>query len=200
MDRAIRQGVPHSTARGWLKSPRSEVITVDVVNMDVARLQREVLLLRQRVQRLLTALQLLFAQLKVVGFSFDHLRVPDGTNKSRLLREIERSRSVLSLRVVFRVIRLPHSQYYSWKRDQQCGLDNLSYCPRVSPQQLTTGEIETIKQMVTSDEYRHVPTGVLAIFAQRLKKVFASASIWYRLIRLHGWRRPRGVQVAITHA
>jgi len=52
MDHAIRQGVPRSTARGWLKSPRSEVITVDVVEMEVASLQREVLLLRQRVQRL----------------------------------------------------------------------------------------------------------------------------------------------------
>ena len=89
------------------------------------------------------------------------------------------------------VIRLSHSRYYSWKRDQQCGLDDLPSCPRVSPQQLTTGEIETIKEMVTYDEYRHVPTGVLAIFAQRLKNVFASASTWYRLIRLHGWRQPR---------
>ena len=93
---------------------------------------------------------------------------------------------------MFRVIRLPHSQYYSWKRDQQCGLDDLPSCPRVSPQQLTTGEIETIKQMVTSDEYRHVPIGVLAIFAQRLKKVFASTSTWYRLIRLHGRRDQKG--------
>ena len=67
IDHAIRQGVPRSTARGWLKSPRSEVITIDVVEMDVASLQREVMLLRQRVQRLL------FAQLKAVGFSFDHI-------------------------------------------------------------------------------------------------------------------------------
>ena len=168
IDHAIRQGVPRSTARGWLKSPRSEVITVDVVEMDVASLQWEVMLLRQRVQRLLALLRLLFTQLKAVGFSFDHIRVPDGTNKSCLLREFERSRSVLFLPVVLRVIRLSHSQYYLWKRDQQCGLDELPSCPRVSPQQLTTGEIETIKEMVTSDEYRHVPIGVLAIFAQRL--------------------------------
>jgi len=45
--------------------------------------------------------------------------------------------------------------------------------------------------MVTADEYRHVPTGTLAILAQRLEKVFASPSTWYRLVRDHGWRRPR---------
>jgi transposase InsO family protein len=45
--------------------------------------------------------------------------------------------------------------------------------------------------MVTSPAYRHVPTGTLAILAQRLGKVWASPSTWYRLVREHGWRRPR---------
>jgi transposase InsO family protein len=45
--------------------------------------------------------------------------------------------------------------------------------------------------MVTSEEYRHVPTGVLARLAQRLAKVFASPTTWYRLVRDHKWRRPR---------
>jgi transposase InsO family protein len=45
--------------------------------------------------------------------------------------------------------------------------------------------------MVTSDEYRHVPTGILARLAQRLGKVFASPTTWYRLVRVHKWRRPR---------
>ena len=45
--------------------------------------------------------------------------------------------------------------------------------------------------MVTSPDYRHVPTGTLAVLAQRLGTVWASPSTWYRLVRQHGWRRPR---------
>ena len=45
--------------------------------------------------------------------------------------------------------------------------------------------------MVTSPEYRHVPTGTLAILAQRLGRVWASPSTWYQLVRKCGWRRPR---------
>src|SRR5947199_7606616 len=45
--------------------------------------------------------------------------------------------------------------------------------------------------MVISPEYRHVPTGTLAVLAQRLGKVWASPSTWYRLVRTFGWRRPR---------
>ncbi len=45
--------------------------------------------------------------------------------------------------------------------------------------------------MVTGDEYRHVSTGTLARLAQRLGRVFASPTTWYRLVRAHKWRRPR---------
>ncbi len=45
--------------------------------------------------------------------------------------------------------------------------------------------------MVTSEEYRHVPAGTLALLAQRLGRVFASPTTWYRLVRLRKWRRPR---------
>jgi hypothetical protein len=52
-------------------------------------------------------------------------------------------------------------------------------------------EIRAIQDRVTSPDYRHVPTGPLAVLAQRLGKVGASPSTWSRLVRQHGWRRPR---------
>jgi putative transposase len=45
--------------------------------------------------------------------------------------------------------------------------------------------------MVTAVEYRHVPTGTLAVLAQRLGMVWASPSTWYHLVLKFGWRRPR---------
>ena len=78
-----------------------------------------------------------------------------------------------------------------WRRSEECELHDLPSCPRTCPQQLTLKEVDQIKEMVTSDNYRHVPTGTLAILAQRLGRVFASASTWYRLIHTFGWRRPR---------
>ncbi len=188
---ATRRGVPRSTARGWMTSTCSKVITVDVVDMDVRRLQQEVLTLRKRVERLVAILRLVVVLLKVSGFSLARARIPDGARKVSLLRVIDRSRSVLPLRVVLRVLRLSQSRYHSWKREGECGLNDMPSCPRSAPQQLTRTEVETIKQMVTCDQYRHVPTGTLAVLAQRLGKVFASPTTWYRLVRLHKWRRPR---------
>ncbi|NNF42345.1 MAG: transposase [Phycisphaerales bacterium] len=72
-----------------------------------------------------------------------------------------------------------------------CDLDDHSSCPRSSPHRLTLDETETIREMVTSPEYRHVPTGTLATLAQRVGRVFASPTTWRRLVRERGWRRPR---------
>jgi transposase-like protein len=191
IDGAIQRGVPRSTARSWLKEPNVEVVTADVVNLDTLRLQQEVLRLRARVQKLIALLRLLLVVFRMSGYTLNQARLLDGSHKRALLRVIERSRAVLPLRSVLRVMRLSPSRYHAWNREEQCALDDRSSCPRSSPQQLTAAEVSVIHELVTSEEYRHVPTGTLARLAQRLGKVFASASTWYRLVREHQWRRPR---------
>ena len=188
---AIKQGVPRSTARSWLTAPRAEVVTVDVLDMDATRLQQQVLRLRRRIQKLTALLRVLVVVFKLSGYSLNQARLPDSKNKRSLLRAIDRARAALPLRSVLRMIRLSPSRYHNWNRTQQCQLDDRSSCPQLSPHQLTAAEVETIHELVTSDEYRHVPTGTLAWLAQRIGKVFASASTWYRLVRDNKWRRPR---------
>jgi putative transposase len=190
IDCALRRGVPRSTARSWLREPNAEVVTVDVLNMNALRLQQEVLQLRARVQKLTALLRVVLVVFRMSGYALNQARLADGSAKRGLLRAIDRSRSALPLRSVLRVIRLSQSRYYTWSREP-CALEDRSSCPRSSPQQLTVAEVGVIQELVTSQEYRHVPTGTLARLAQRLGKVFASASTWYRLVRDHQWRRPR---------
>ena len=122
----------------------------------------------------------------------DETRLPEGAAKARLLRAIDRSKDSLSLKGALKVLGLSTSRYHRWRYNQQhCGLDDQLSCPRSTPSRLTVDEIMVIKEMVESPDYRHVPTGRLAILAQRIGKVFASPSTWYKLIRSHGWRRPR---------
>ena len=191
LDLAVRHGVPRSTARGWLKQSRTDVISIDVLDMDAEALQREVLFLRRRVTRLLTMLHLVVVAFKVAEFSFDRVRIPDGARKQRLLRAIERTRTHLPLRGVLKLIGMSSTRYHAWLAKQECGLDDQPCCPRTTPQQLTRAEHLAIKDMVTGDEYRHVSTGTLARLAQRLGRVFASPTTWYRLVHAHKWRRPR---------
>jgi hypothetical protein len=96
------------------------------------------------------------------------------------------------LRALLRLLHLSPSRFHAWRRRHTgCAHDDQSSCPRTSPHQRTPAEIRAIEDLVTSPEYRHVPTGTLAVLAQRLGTVWASASTWYRLVRRFGWRRPR---------
>ena len=119
---AVQRGVPRSTARGWLAGSASDVVTVDACDMGAVQLRQEVLALRRRIVRLIVLLRVLVVVLKISGYSLNRARVPDGRDKSRLLRAIARSRAVLPLRTVLRVIELSHSRYHSWRRDEECGL------------------------------------------------------------------------------
>ena len=188
---AVRHGVPRSTARGWLAPMATAVVTLHAPDQSAAALQQEVHALWRRVDRLTALLRLMVLVLKLSGCSLAKIRLPDGAVKARLLRAIDRARAHFSLRVVLRILGLSHTRYHAWEREPACALTDRLCCPHRSPQQLTLDEITVIRDMVTSDEYRHVPTGTLARLAQRLGKVFASPSTWRRLVRVHRWRRPR---------
>ena len=191
VDLALRHGVPRSTARGWLALTATPVVTLKGPDQDAMGLRQEVIALRLRVDRLVALLRLMTVLLKLSGFSFARVRLPEGAAKTRLLQAIDRSKSHFTLRAVLRIAGLSRTRYHVWRSETPCDLNDRRSCPRSSPQQLTLTEVETIREMVTSDEYRHVPTGTLARLAQRLGKVFASASTWRRLVRVHQWRRPR---------
>ena len=185
-------GVPRSTAWGWLRTASTTTVSLDVVDLTEPELQEEILTLRRRVQKLAALLRLALVVLRVSGFTLEDERLPDGPDKLRIICAINQARACMPLRSVLRLLRLSPSRFHSWhRRDAACGLDDQSSCPRISPHRLTPSEIRVIHELVTSPEYRHVPTGRLAILAQRLGKVWTSPSTWYHLVRKFGWRRPR---------
>ena len=190
IDLAVQHGVPRSTVYGWLNKSPDDVITLDALDLDAIQLQHEVVALRRRNAKLIALLRLIVTVLKVTGFSLSRVRIPEESAKRQLLRAIEQSREHFILRTVLQLIGLTYARFYAWNREE-CELDDVSSCPKSSPQKLTPKEINTIREMAMSDDYRHVPTGTLARLAERLGKVFASPSTWYRLVRAYNWRRPR---------
>ena len=155
-------------------------------------LREEILKLRRRVEKLAALLQLALALLLASGFRLSGERLPDGPAKLRILRAVERARDCIPLRALLRFLGLSPTRFQAWRRrETACALDDQPSCPRTTPHRLTLPEVQVIGDMVTSPEYRHVPTGTLAILAQRLGRVSASPSTWYRLVRKYGWRRPR---------
>ena len=186
------QNIPKSTIRGWVRGDFRPAVGVELMSQTEADLHAENAKLRRRVRVLQTIMCLLLVLVRVTGCRLDGERLPDGAAKRRLLHAIEKARNVVALASVLKVVGLSNARYHTWnRRDKACELTDRSSCPMKSPNQLTRAELESIRELATSDEYRHMPTSTLSRFAQRAGKVYASASTWLRLIRERGWRRPR---------
>ena len=185
-------GVPRSTAASWIRCGQRPVVSTEILAMDQLELQADVIALQRRVKFLLAIVRLAFLLLRLSGFRLDSQRVPEAAAKHSILNAVAHATKAIPLAVALRVLRLTAARYHEWnKRPQDCSLDDRPSCPRTSPTQVTAKEISDIKDMVVSQEYRHMSIHSLALHAQRIGKVFVSPSTWRRLIRERGWIRPR---------
>lgn len=98
-------GVPRSTARGWLRTAPTVVVSLEVADLTELELQQEVLKLRRRVQRLAALLRLALVLLRVSNFTLSGERLPDGRDKLQILRAIDRARACIPLRALLRLLR-----------------------------------------------------------------------------------------------
>lgn len=185
-------GVPRSTCSDWKTGKFRDVVTLDVFDREKADLEAEVLKLRRQLRVRRALLVLLVALVRVFGLKLSDKRLPEGKQKDRLLRAVDRARKSLPLKAVLKIIGLSAARYHAWCRAQvKCELDDRPSCPRSQPTRVCAEEVQIIHEMATSEEYKHLPISRLALLAQRLGKVYVSAATWAKLIRERGWRRPR---------
>ena len=79
-----------------------------------------------------------------------------------LRRRVQKLAALLRL-----VLALLQASGFTLARERRRQVDELQ-CPRTTPHQLTAAAVRAIGAIVTSPEYRHVPTGTLAVLAPRL--------------------------------
>ena len=106
-------GVPRSTARGWLAETPTVVVCLDVTEFTEPELRQEVLKLRRRVRKLTALLRLALALLQTSGFRLTVARLPDGRDKLRILRAVDRAREHVPLRALLRFLRVSPSRFHA---------------------------------------------------------------------------------------
>jgi len=96
----------------------------------------------------------------------------------------KRARALAAVvRRLARIVGMEPGRFHAWRRAENvCQLTDRSSCPRTSPGQLTGSEVAVVKEMVLAPEYRHMPLGTLARYAQRIGRVFAAPSTWAKLV------------------
>jgi hypothetical protein len=156
---------------GWLRGQFKPALGGASVSRTEAELYGKIAKLKRRLLVLAAVVRLLLVLVRLSDGRLKGERLPDGTAKAQVLEAIDAAKRTLPLKSVVRVLGLSQSRYHAWRRlDVACGLADRPSCPKTHPAQLTAQEMATIKQMVTSNDYRHMPTSTLALYAQRLGK------------------------------
>jgi hypothetical protein len=185
-------GVPRFTAASWIRRGQHPVVSAQVLALDQLELQGVVLGLERRIKFLLAIIRLAFLLVRLSGFHLDTRHVPDGATKRSILDAIAHATKAIPLAVALWVLRLSAARYHDWsKRPPDCSLDDRSSCPHTSPTRVTAKEVSEMRDMVVSQDNRHMSIFSLALRAQRIGRIFLSPSTWGRFIRERGWLRPR---------
>ena len=185
--------IPRSTVSTWRRRVSRPVVTIEPADQDRQHMVDTIAKLDRRVRILAAVVRILLALLRASGFTLAGERLPEGSAKAGILRAITSAKPFLPLAVILRIVHLEPGRYHRWIRvaTMTCGLDDRSSCPKTNPTQLTSAEVADIKDMVLAPEKRHVSLRTLAMHAQRIGKVFASATTWAELVRTRGLLRPR---------
>jgi putative transposase len=189
---ARKNGVPRSTAAGWIKNKPKATISIEPVASNPPDLLQEVIRLRSQVAKLRSLLRLVFLILRISGFKLERFRIPTADAKSQLIRAANKAMEAIPKRSVLAVVGLSYSRYHAWTNAECCQLlADHSSCPKTRPNQLTSHEITAMRDMVEDKNLLHLTTCALVRLGRKLGKVFASQSCWFRIIRKQGWKRPR---------
>lgn len=169
--------IPRSTRRTWARGDVRPVVASADVELQVYELLERIDKLRWRAKRQVAIIGLLARLLKLRRGKLDDARLPDGTNKAAVLSAIASATHRLTLRTALAIVGISTARYHTWRRlEEGCGLDDQPSCPKFLPSQLTRQELSTMRDFVEADAYRHIAIQNLSLYAQRLGKLFASAS------------------------
>jgi hypothetical protein len=99
-----------------MRQNRGEVVADPMLEETPAALHARIARLERRVERLGAMLRVVLALLRILRPDLSRLRVPEGADKRRLLRAIERARGMRGLQRMLVAIGLFVSRLSAWRR------------------------------------------------------------------------------------
>ena len=169
-----KNGVPRSTAAGWIKNKPKDVLSIQPIAPNPPELQQEIVRLREQIAKLRSLLRLIFVILRLSGFKLERCRIPDPKNKRRLIQAVDRATAVIPKRTVLAVIGLSYSRFHAWTNADICQLTDLPHAQRAIPINLLATRSPPCETWWRTKELRHLSTCGLVRLARKLGKVFAS--------------------------
>ena len=182
--------IPRSTKHTWLRRGAPRVVVAN--DNDEPDLRIQIARMSRQIEVLSAVVRLLVALVRATNIRLASQRVPTAAAKMRILRAIERASHKIGRKAALKIVGLREGRLRRWQRaETKYELDDAPPCPRSFPTRLTFQERTAMRDMVEDHALKHLFVRSLALFGQRLGRVFASYETWCRPIRRFGWNRQR---------
>jgi len=103
-----------------------------------------------------------------------------------IVNAINRIKDIIGFRRALKVFAISREQFYYWKKNVVCNNSPLDLCRKIYYNQLTTFEINTIKNYLSNPMFLHWP--IISVYYQMLrdKAAFMGLSTFYKYAKLLG--------------
>jgi putative transposase len=180
--------IPRTTALYWIeKSARVEKNAPGLLESE--RIQK----LQDEIDRQSTLLKLVVRVRMIYPHGFSSRKTVSRIKRRLIIEAIQEASQISLIDDCLTYIRLPKSRYAQWLSEFFLCQNDLGSCDQRLPHQLTAVEIQTMRRLVMSTKYSHIPLHSLCLFAQRSSLLFCSVDSWYKYKTIFGWTRAREI-------
>ncbi len=186
--------IPRMTALHWIKHGFDDVSDPMLESMINAlnEVKAEHLDARRSLAEKESIIALLLETNKILGFQMRWKHIDSSEKKLRILSALEEAMKTARRDACLLTLGLSLSRYKRWRRERRgCAVTGVKSCPRGSANQLTSKEIQTMRNLVTSKDFSHFPIRSLHFYAKREALLVCSYSTWRKYIDHFNWKRPR---------
>jgi len=186
--------IPRMTALHWVEHGCDDVgdPTLESIIGAINELKNESTESAQSLAEKESIISLLLETYKILGFQIHWKHIDSTEKKLKILNAAEKAMNAATREACLSTLGLSLSRYKRWRRERRgCGVTGVRSCPRGSVNQLTSKEIQTMRRLVTSNDFSHFPIRLLHYYAKRENLLMCSYSTWRKYIDHYKWKRPR---------
>jgi putative transposase len=99
-----------------------------------------------------------------------------------IIKTIDQVKEVIGQAKALKAFGISHQQYHAWKRNKKCSISPANLCRKIYHNQLTTKEVDTIKEYLMKTRYSH--WNITAVFYRMLrdKAAFIGRTTFYKFV------------------
>jgi hypothetical protein len=185
LDNTFTKQIPSSTLHNWKRKDFSLLVGAEYVS----DFERNIQMIKDFLSR-----KYLLNAAKAIYFVYSaYVTILNSVkNRDKILRQsnniiiptIDKIKDGIGLKRALRAFSISYQQYYAWKKKVQCKVSPFNICRKLHPNQLTTKEVDTLKEYLKNPKY--FQWNLTPVYFQMLrdKAAFMSKTSFYKYANL----------------